>query len=296
MKIGIIGGSGLYDMEGLSDLGGQEVATPFGDPSGRVVTGRTGGHEVFFLPRHGEGHRIAPAEINYRANIWALKRLGVERVVSVSAVGSLKEAMRPRDIVLPDQYFDRTKNSAGQTFFGGGIVAHVAFAEPVCPHLRGVLAAAAASAAAARPESAGVRVHDGGTYVNMEGPAFSTKAESLFHRQCGFAVVGMTSLAEAKLCREAELCYAALAMVTDYDCWHEEHEAVTVDMIYGHLLANVALARAVLAAALPGVGASRPCGCGDALRDAIVTRPEAVPAARRRALAPIVDRYLGAAG
>ncbi|MBN1557636.1 MAG: S-methyl-5'-thioadenosine phosphorylase [Lentisphaerae bacterium] len=290
MKLGLIGGSGLYDWDALEQVREQEVDTPFGRPSDMIVCGRLGGRDVCFLPRHGKGHRLMPSEINHRANIFALKLLGADAVISISAVGSLKEALRPRDIVLPDQYFDRTKTPASHTFFGNGIVAHIAFGEPACPVLRQVLAEAARETVAARQDCS-VRVNEGGTYVNMEGPAFSTKAESLTYRKLGFDVIGMTSLAEAKLCREAELCYQALAMVTDYDCWHESEAAVTVEQVIAHLEANTALARDILLRAAVRIPEKRSCGCGAALRHAVLTAPDAIPGDRKRALAPLIGRY-----
>ena len=287
MKIGVIGGTGLYDMPGLRDGGETAVDTPHGPPSDVVFHGRLEAHELFFLARHGRGHRLLPSEINHRANIWALKSLGVERVIAVSAVGSLREELRPRDVVLPDQFFDRTRAPFDRhTFFGRGVIAHIAFGEPVCGDLRGALREAAAAAAAAR--SGGGRVHDGGTYVNMEGPAFSTRAEAEFHRRCGFDVIGMTGLAEAKLCREAEICYALLAFITDYDCWHPDHDSVTVDMIVGHLHANAALAQDIVRRAVDLAGAARRCRCGEALTSALITPVDRIPEARRTELRPIL--------
>ncbi len=292
MKIGIIGGSGLYDLEGIEDVRTEIVKTPFGDPSDAFLHGRFAGREVYFLPRHGKGHRILPSEINHRANIHALKSLGVERVISVSAVGSLKEDLRPRDIVLPDQYFDRTKQALAHTFFGGGVVAHVSFAEPACPDLRALIADAARQTVDAEPGSPDIRVSDEGTYVNMEGPAFSTRAESNAYRQMHFDVIGMTSLPEAKLCREAEICYQAMAMVTDYDCWKESEEEVSIEMIVGHLLANVALARKILARLLPALHETRDCPCGHALKNAILTNRDAISAEARERLKLILGRYV----
>src|SRR6188474_581528 len=247
VQIGIIGGSGLYDMAELTDREERTVATPFGDPSGPYLLGSLRGTRVAFLARHGIGHRILPSELNFRANIYGFKLLGVERIVSASAVGSLKEEYRPLDIVVPDQFFDRTKGRIS-TFFGRGIVAHVGFAHPVCSDV----AAVAADCAAA----VGARVHRGGTYVNMEGPQFSTLAESRLYRQWGMDVIGMTNLQEAKLAREAELCYATLALVTDYDCWHPDHDSVTADQIIANLVRNAGTAKAVLRAALRGLPAS----------------------------------------
>ena len=293
MNIGIIGGTGLYDLPGMEAGGDVAVETPFGPTSDPIHRGRLGGHELFFVPRHGEGHRILPSEINHRANVYALKKLGVERVISISAVGSLREDLHPRDILLPDQYFDRTKASDRHTFFGGGIVGHVPFGEPVCADLRGILRDAAAEAARrGGGATAGVRIHDRGVYVNMEGPAFSTRAESEFHRRMGFDVIGMTGVAEAKLCREAEICYACVAMVTDYDCWKTEEEPVTVDVIIGHLHANASLARDIVRIAVERLTALRPCACGRALETALMTAPALIPARRKEALRPIIGKYI----
>lgn len=292
MKIGIIGGSGVYDLEGLCNVERRKVETPFGSPSDEYVCGVLGGREVCFLPRHGRGHRILPSEINHRANICGFKMLGAERVLSISAVGSLKETLRPRDIVLPDQYYDRTKTWREHTFFGDGIVGHVAFGEPTCAVLRRHMASAAQEVVRRHPEYANVAVNDGGTYVNMEGPAFSTKAESKTYRTLGFDVIGMTSLPEAKLCREAELCYQSMAMVTDYDCWHESEAPVTVEMILGHLMANTALAKEILKVLIPSIPGERDCACGHALESALVTDREHIPAATLKKLEPIVGRRL----
>ncbi len=293
MKIGVVGGSGLYDIDGLESVESIAVETPFGAPSDPYIYGTIGGHDVYFLPRHGKGHRIMPSEINNRANIFGFKQLGVECVLSISAVGSLREELRPRDIVLPDQYFDRTKKSLEHTFFGDGLVAHVAFGEPTCPVLRETIAAAAQRVLDRQDPKLDVRINDCGTYVNMEGPAFSTKAESNAYRQLGFDVIGMTSLPEAKLCREAEICYQAMAMVTDYDCWHESEEDVTVDLVISHLLANSALAKSILQELIPAIPASRDCGCGSALANALLTEKGAAPEATKQKLAPIVGKYLG---
>lgn len=297
MKIGIVGGSGLYDLEGIDETSLITVETPFGEPSDQFTVGEFGEHEIFFLPRHGKGHTIAPGELNHRANIFAMKKLGVSHVISVSAVGSLRQDMAPRDVVLVDQYFDRTKRGMEHTFFGDGIVAHVALAEPVCPSLRRTLTDAAKRAVAELPNEGRPKVHDGGTYVNMEGPAFSTKAESNAYRSWGMDVIGMTNLAEAKLCREAEICYATMAMVTDYDCWHPDHDHVTVDMIIGHLMANTALAKRILILMLENASrlAERgECPCPNALENAIITSPDMVPATHRAYLAPIIGKYLPA--
>jgi 5'-methylthioadenosine phosphorylase len=285
-EIGIIGGSGLYEMEGFAEPRELAVETPFGPPSDALILGVLDGRRVAFLPRHGRGHRILPSELNFRANIYALKALGVERILSVSAVGSLKEKYAPLHMVLPDQLLDRTTRRES-TFFGRGLVAHVAFAQPFCGSLSVVLAEACAEAGAVH--------HVGGTYVCIEGPHFSTRAESELYRSWGMDVVGMTNLQEAKLAREAEICYATLAMVTDYDCWHPEHDSVTADQIIANLGRNAATAKAVLRAAVRRVaaGAPRSCECADALKYALVTPPQLVPEQVKRELAPIVGRYLG---
>jgi 5'-methylthioadenosine phosphorylase len=281
--IGIIGGSGLYDIDGLQDVKEVELSTPFGAPSDALVTGTLRGTPLVFLPRHGRGHRIAPHEINFRANIWALKKLGVQRVLAVSAVGSMREDVRPGDFVVIDQFFDRTRHR-DDTFFGDGVVAHVMFADPVCAEVREALLGSA--------RAIGARVHDGGTYVNMEGPQFSTRAESRIYRQWGVDVIGMTNLQEAKLAREAELCYATLAMATDYDCWHETHDDVTVDAVLEVMRKNVATARRIVLDAIPALLAPPRCGCGRALATAIMTAPEHIPASARTRLALLIDKYL----
>jgi len=282
-EIGIIGGSGLYEMRGLEDAREVRVRTPFGDPSDALVTGRLEGHRVAFLARHGHGHRILPSEINFRANICALKMLGVERVISVSAVGSLKEDLQPLEFVIPDQFFDRTRLRVA-TFFGGGAVAHVSFDKPVCAQLAGVLGDACGRE--------GVKAHRGGTYVCIEGPQFSTLAEAHVHRQLRFDVIGMTNATEAKLAREAELCYATVAMITDYDCWHPGHDTVTLATVMNNLGKNAENARNVIRAAVREMPAERTCKCGSALAHAIVTDRARIPAATRRKLAPIAGRYL----
>jgi 5'-methylthioadenosine phosphorylase len=292
MKIGIIGGSGLYNIEGIQDVKLQKVKTSFGAPSDAYVHGTLNEQEVYFLPRHGRGHRFLPSEINHRANICGFKMLGVERIISISAVGSLKEELRPRDIILPDQYYDRTKKSLEHTFFGKGIVAHVPFGEPTCPELRTIIADVARKVIRRQPEGQDRKVTERGTYINMEGPAFSTKAESLTYRKMGFDVVGMTSLAEAKLCREAEICYQSVAMVTDYDCWHETNESVTVEMIIGHLTANTALAKEILKDLMTVLPAKRRCICAHALQNAILTDRKAIPPKTKKSLKPIVGKYL----
>lgn len=282
-EIGIIGGSGLYDMAELTDRREHVVSTPFGEPSGPYVLATLRGKRVAFLARHGAGHRLMPSELNYRANIFGFKVLGVSHILSASAVGSLKEEYRPLDLVFPDQFLDRTFNRVG-TFFGNGVVAHVGFAHPLCERLRGLAASAA--------EATGARVHRGGTYVCMEGPQFSTLAESRLYRSWGMDIIGMTNLQEAKLAREAEICYATMALVTDYDCWHPDHDAVTVEMVIANLMENAKTAQRVIADTVERLGADRPCGCKDALGTAIITRPDAVPTSVRRELAPIVGRYL----
>src|SRR5881409_649676 len=265
VEIGIIGGSGLYDMAELTDRQEQAVETPFGDPSGSYVIGTLRGKRVAFLSRHGVGHRILPSELNFRANIYGFKTLGVERILSASAVGSLKEEYRPLDILVPDQFFDRTRGRVS-TFFGRGLVAHIAFAHPLCGELSKIAADSA--------EAVGATVHRGGTYVNMEGPQFSTLAESKLYRAWGMDVIGMTNLQEAKLAREAEMCYATLALVTDYDCWHPDHDSVTVDLIVANLMQNAATAKKTIAEAVGRLTGPRTCACKDALATAIITRPE----------------------
>ena len=283
VQIGIIGGSGLYDMAELTDRDEVTLSTPFGNPSGPYVTGLLRGRRVAFLARHGAGHRILPTELNFRANIFGFKLLGVERLLSASAVGSLKQELAPQDIVIPDQFFDRTKGRIS-TFFGHGVVAHVGFAHPTCSVLGDIAFSSAASC--------GARVHKGGTYVCMEGPQFSTLAESQLYRSWGMDIIGMTNLQEAKLAREAEICYSTLALVTDYDCWHPEHDSVTVDMIVGNLLANASMAQRIIAEAVSRVPDVRSCECATALQTAIITRPDAIPAQTKRDLAPIIGKYI----
>jgi len=281
--IGIIGGSGLYSMSGLTDAREIRVKTPFGEPSDVIVLGTLEGKRVAFLARHGRGHRILPSEINYRANIYAMKLLGVERIISVSAVGSLKEDLRPGEFLVPDQFFDRTKNRAS-TFFGDGLVAHVAFAHPTCGELSGVL-----SDACARET---VKVHRRGTYVCIEGPQFSTLAEAEVNRQLRFDVIGMTNLTEAKLAREVEICYATIAMITDYDCWHPDHESVTAAQIIATLNQNAENAQKVLRAAVRQVPAGRNCKCGSALKHSLVTNMKLVPKATKQRLSAIIGKYI----
>jgi 5'-methylthioadenosine phosphorylase len=283
IPIGIIGGSGLYDMAELTDREERTVRTPFGDPSGPYVVGTLRGRRVAFLARHGAGHRFTPTELNYRANIYGMKVLGVEHVLSASAVGSLQERYVPQHLVIPDQFFDRTKGRVS-TFFGNGLVAHVGFAHPVCT-LLGDVAHKACTAV-------GATVHKGGTYVCMEGPQFSTLAESKLYRAWGMDIIGMTNLQEAKLAREAEICYATIALVTDYDCWHPDHDSVTVEMIIANLVANAKTAQAVIADAVARLPYARTCECAHALQHAIITRPDAVPDRVKQDLAPIIGRYM----
>jgi 5'-methylthioadenosine phosphorylase len=282
-EIGIIGGSGLYSMPGLSEVTEVRLETPFGDPSESYVLGTLEGRKVAFLARHGLGHRILPSELNFRANIHAFKQLGVERIVSVSAVGSLKEEHKPLEFVIPDQFFDRTRHRV-DTFFGDGIVAHISFADPVCSELAGVVEAAC--------KKAGVMGKRGGTYLCMEGPQFSTKAESNVYRSWGMDVIGMTNLQEAKLAREAEICYVTVAMVTDYDCWHPHHDAVTVDQIVAVLMKNAENATKVVRATIAAMPKDRKCKCGSALAHAILTERAKIPAATRQRLSLIIGKYL----
>ncbi len=282
-SIGIIGGSGLYQMEGLENLQEASIETPFGRPSDTIVIGNLEGKAVAFLPRHGRGHRISPTELPVRANIYALKSLGVEWIVSVSAVGSLKEELRPLDMVVPDQLIDRTKSRAN-TFFGDGLVAHVGFADPFCPVLSDILYKNASQ------ESP--RVHKGGTYIVMEGPLFSTRAESRLYRSWGADIIGMTALPEAKLAREAEICYATLACVTDYDCWRESEDPVSVEAVVGNLLQNVATSKSVLRRVIASIPGQRKCACVNALRNAIITTPDKISAQRRRELALLIGKYI----
>ncbi|HZP36813.1 MAG TPA: S-methyl-5'-thioadenosine phosphorylase [Methylomirabilota bacterium] len=280
--LGIIGGSGLYEMEGIEDLRWVPVRTPFGEPSDRFGVGRLGDRRVIFLPRHGRGHRLSPSEINYRANIWGLKSLGARWVVSVSAVGSMKEDIHPLDLVIPGQFYDHTRRRVS-SFFGEGIVGHVGMADPVCPALGDLLETAS--------REAGARVHRGGIYICIEGPQFSTKGESQIYRRWGVSVIGMTNMPEAKLAREAELCYATLALATDYDVWHESHAAVSVEAVVANLLKNVATAKVVLRRMIPRVGKPCPAGCGDALASAVITDPALFPPRTRKNLALLLDRY-----
>ncbi len=283
IKIGVIGGSGLYDMETLQDVSSIKLDTPFGSPSDEYIVGTLSGARVAFLPRHGRGHRLSPSELNFRANIYGFKALGVEHIISVSAVGSLKEHIHPQNVVIPDQFFDRTRGRVS-TFFGDGLVAHVSFADPVCPSLSDLLYHAAFEQ--------GATVHKGGTYLCMEGPAFSTRAESHVYRKWDMDIIGMTNLQEAKLAREAEICYATMAMVTDYDCWHEEEEDVTVEAIIENLNKNAALAKRVIQTVVPRISAERACVCANALQYALLTNPSVIPAETRAKLDLLVKKYL----
>ncbi|NOT44282.1 MAG: S-methyl-5'-thioadenosine phosphorylase [Acidobacteria bacterium] len=284
-QIGIIGGSGLYDMAEVTDRQEVRVTTPFGDPSGPYTLGTLRGRRVAFLARHGAGHRLLPSELNFRANIFGMKLLGVDFILSASAVGSLREDYRPLDIVVPDQFIDRTRGRVS-TFFGRGLAAHVGFAHPFCRVLSRI--------AIDSGRHVGATVHEGGTYLCMEGPQFSTLAESRLYRTWGADIIGMTNLQEAKLAREAEICYTTLALVTDYDCWHPDHDSVTVDLIIANLTQNARTAQAIMAAAVESLPVARTCECASALKYALITRPEAVSAQARTELAPLVGKYLGA--
>ena len=283
IQTGIIGGSGLYDMAELTDREERRIETPFGDPSAPYVVGTLRGRRVAFLARHGTGHRLTPSELNFRANIYGFKTLGVEYILSASAVGSLKEEYKPMDLVIPDQFFDRTKGRVS-TFFGDGLVAHVGFAHPFCTPLSAIAYESA--------QKAGATVHKGGTYVCMEGPQFSTLAESKLYRSWGMDIIGMTNLQEAKLAREAEICYTTIALVTDYDCWHPSHDEVTVEMIIANLVQNAKTAQQVIANAVERLPFERTCECATALKHALITRPEAIPTKTKARLAPIVGKYL----
>jgi 5'-methylthioadenosine phosphorylase len=285
-KIGVIGGSGLYQMTALTDVEEVRMETPFGDPSDAFIVGTLGGLRVAFLPRHGRGHRLLPTEINFRANIYAMKLLGVERIISASAVGSLREELKPMDIVIPDQFFDRTRRRVS-TFFGEGIAAHVTFSHPVCEEMCDALEQAA------RANLKGIDIHRGGTYLCMEGPAFSTKAESEVYRSWGMSVIGMTNLQEAKLAREAEICYATMALVTDYDCWHPEHDSVTVEMVIDYLNRNSENAQSLVAATVASLAETEArCKCRHALRHAIITAPDKIAPEARERLKAIIGKYV----
>lgn len=283
-RIGIIGGSGLYKIEGIKDVKEAIVKTPFGEPSDKLITGNLEGKEVVFLPRHGLGHRISPTEINYRANIYAMKKLGVERIISVTACGSLKEELRPLDFVVVDQFVDRTNQARNMTFFGNGIVSHIVFAHPICAELSKVIYDAG--------KRLNLNMHNGGTYVNMEGPAFSTLAESNLYRSWGMDVIGMTNMPEAKLAREAEICYSTLACVTDYDCWHPQHESVTIDMVIQNLLKNVDNAKKTISEVVKNLKPDRNCSCKDALKYAIITDKKLIPEKVKKDLDIIIGKYI----
>ncbi|MEA3489178.1 MAG: S-methyl-5'-thioadenosine phosphorylase, partial [Candidatus Omnitrophota bacterium] len=284
-KIGIIGGSALYDIKGLEVTERQDVRTPFGEPSDEFVVGKIAGKDVVFLPRHQRTHSLLPTEINYKANIYAFKVMGVDRIISVSAVGSLKEDVKPLDILLVDQFIDRTNQGRSTTFFGDGIVAHIAFAEPICPELREVINKS--------NKELDVRIHDGGTYVNMEGPAFSTKAESYLYKSWGAAVIGMTNIQEARLAREAGICYSTIAMITDYDCWYTgpEVESVSVEMIIENLNKNSKVARQMIVNTIRNLPEKRSCACGEALHNAIITGKEVIPQETLEKLKPIIEGF-----
>jgi len=285
-KVGVIGGSGLYNIEGLEDTKWVKVDTPFGEPSDEYLTGKLGSSELVFLPRHGRGHRISPSKLNYVANIYGMKSLGVDRIVSVSAVGSLKEEIKPLDIMIPDQFVDRTNQARRMTFFEDGIVAHVSFADPICPCMAKVVSEAA--------KAEGATVHTGGTYLNMEGPAFSTKAESHLHRQWGMDIIGMTNMSEAKVAREAEICYVTMAMITDYDCWREAEEGSTVDiqMIVQNLQQNAEMAKRIIKRVLTVTPDERHCACAMALEYAIITDRDLIPAETKKKLELIIGKYV----
>jgi len=285
-RIGIIGGSGLYEIEGLNGRKWTKVETPFGEPSDEYLLAELSGREIVFLPRHGRGHAIMPSELNYTANIYGMKKLGVEMIISVSAVGSFKTQLSPLDILIPDQFVDRTNQARSTTFFGDGIVAHVSIADPVCSVLGEAIYAAG--------KAMGINMHMGGAYLNMEGPAFSTKAESRLYKAWGMDVIGMTNMPEARCAREAEICYATMALITDYDCWHqdEEVERVTVEMIIQNLLKNTDNAKRILKELIPRLPSKRSCTCASALKDAIITRPEVIPKKTKKKLDIIIGKYI----
>jgi 5'-methylthioadenosine phosphorylase len=283
VKLAVIGGSGVYDIEALTDIEEHRISTPFGDPSDSIVIGTLSGKRIAFLPRHGRGHRLTPTEVPYRANIWALKSLGVERIISISACGSMKEEYVPRHIVIPDQIYDNTKRR-DYSFFGDGLVAHIGIADPFCPHLRQVLYEAV--------KRAGGTVHMGGTFIVIEGPRFSTRGESNIYRSWGVDIIGMTAVPEAQLAREAEICYATMAHVTDYDVWHEEEESVNVEMLIANLMANAALSKEAITELVPMLGDERPCDCGSAVSTAIITNRDVIPRTKIEQLGPIVDKYV----
>jgi 5'-methylthioadenosine phosphorylase len=292
MKLGVIGGSGLYQIEQFTHIKNMEIETPFGNTSDEIAHGKINDTDIFFLPRHGKGHRFMPSEINHRANIFAMKKIGVTHIISISAVGSLKEQLKPKDIVIVDQYLDRTKSGGGHSFFGDGIVAHIAFADPVCPELANLAYETVSDITSKLKKKDKPRAHMGGTYVNMEGPAFSTKAESNLYRSWGMDVIGMTNIGEAKLAREAEICYCTAAMVTDYDCWHPEHDSVTLGLIIQNLFANVEIAKAMIAKIAGRIHSlKRNCSCPNALKSAIITSPECISKNIKIRLEPIIGKY-----
>lgn len=282
--IGVIGGSGLYEIEELTDIREEKLETPFGAPSDAYITGTLEGVRMVFLPRHGRGHRLLPGEVPFRANIYGMKQLGVERIISVSAVGSMREEIVPGHIVIPDQFFDRTQGLRAATFFGEGLVGHVQFADPVCGELSEILYRAALEI--------GAEAHRGGTYLCIEGPNFSTRAESNIYRSWGVDIIGMTNIPEARLAREAEICYGTVALATDYDCWHKDHDDVSVDAVVAIIRQNVATARAIIKTAARQAAAARSCRCGEALRYALMTDPERIPEATRKKLDLLLNKYL----
>jgi len=282
VKLAVIGGSGVYDMEALTKIEERHIPTPFGDPSDAIIIGTLSGRRIAFLPRHGRGHRLTPSEVPYRANIWALKSLGVERIISISACGSMREKYAPRHIVVPDQIYDNTKRR-DYSFFGEGMVAHIGIAEPFCPHLRQVLHKAL--------KQAGGTVHMGGTFIVIEGPRFSTRGESKIYRSWGVDIIGMTAVPEAQLAREAEICYATMAHVTDYDVWHDEEEAVNVEMLIANLMANAALSKKTIAELVPMLGDERPCDCGQTLSAAFITQRDLIPQEKIEQMGPMVAKY-----
>jgi 5'-methylthioadenosine phosphorylase len=282
VELAVIGGSGVYDMEALTEIEERHISTPFGDPSDAITIGTLSGKRIAFLPRHGRGHRLTPSEVPYRANIWALKSLGVERIISISACGSMREAYAPRHIVIPDQIYDNTKRR-DYSFFGEGLVAHIGIAEPFCPHMRQILAKAV--------NQAGGTIHMGGTFIVIEGPRFSTQGESKIYRSWGVDIIGMTAVPEAQLAREAEICYATMAHVTDYDVWHEEEETVNVEMLIAYLMANAALSKKTIAGLVPMLSDERPCDCGQTLSAAFITQRDLIPPEKIEQLGPIIARY-----
>jgi len=287
-RIGIIGGSGLYKIEGIKNVKEEEISTPFGAPSDKFIIGELEGKQVVFLPRHGVGHRISPSEINYRANIYGMKKLGVERIISITACGSLREEIKPLDFVVVDQFVDRTNHARNMTFFNNGIVAHIAFAHPVCKELSELLYDAGYNVG----KSLRIKMHKGGTYINMEGPAFSTLAESDLYRSWGMDVIGMTNMPEAKLTREAEICYSTLAAVTDYDCWHPQFETITIDMVIKNLQKNVENAKKIISTVIKELPEKRTCTCKDALKHAIITDRKLIPARVKQDLDVIIGKYI----